>query len=376
MIHWFVIAFFAVSFLVYGYLYFTKVRPIVKSPFLRLLLISLILIAIPFPVWVRIADRYLDPSTSKIIAFILLSWLGFIIYLFFFCLIFDILSLLFKLLFRRRLFNPKKIFFFSFILSLLFSIYSYTETLGLEVIKLEFRTDKLPPQVKKIKILHISDLHLGPLLGEEKIHLIKTVWEKETPDIIVNTGDLVDGNMRNRYHLAQMLSSLTAPLGKYAVLGNHEYYRGWKEASAFIEKAGFILLRNQAIKLNEGLIIIGLDDEDCKYARACVPDFDIDRFLNNLNTKNSFILVLKHQPKIKREMIGKFDLMLSGHTHGGLYRYVGSFVVRLFYETNKGLKYLGNGSYLFVSKGVGTGGPPMRFLSPPDVAIIEIINQR
>lgn len=332
--------------------------------------------AIPFPVWVRLADKYLDPFTTKIIAFILLSWLGFILYLFFFCLIFDTLSLLFKLLFRRKLFNSKKIFFFSFILSLIFSIYSYTETLGLEVIKLEFRTNKLPPHVKKIKILHLSDLHLGPLLGEEKIHLIKTVWEREKPDIIVNTGDLVDGNMRNRYHLAQMLRTLTAPLGKYAILGNHEYYRGWKEASDFIEKAGFTLLKNQAIILNKGLVIIGLDDEDCKYVKVCGSDFDPDRFLNNFLPKDNFILVLKHQPKVKKEILGRFDLMLSGHTHGGLYRYVGSFIVKLFYETDKGLKYLGNGSYLFVSKGVGTGGPPMRFLSPPDVAIIEIINQR
>ncbi|WP_240702801.1 metallophosphoesterase [Thermodesulfobacterium sp. TA1] len=321
------------------------------------------------PVFIRWADRFLEPIFSKWIAFVVLIWIGFVFYLFFFCVVFDLI----RLIFRWKSLTSKKVLLGALALALGFSVYSYYETLGLEVIRLQVKTDKLPSHIEQVKIMQVSDLHLGPLLGKEKIELVKKVWEREKPDLILETGDLVDGNMRKKDYLAEELAKITAPLGKYAIMGNHEYYRGWREASEFIERSGFKLLKDQVEVVGGFLVIAGLDDKDCRYAKACTTDFDEIAFLSKL-PRDKFVLVLKHQPLVKKETLGYFDLMLSGHTHGGLYRPIGSFLVRFLYETDRGLKYLGKGSYLFVSKGVGTGGPPMRFLTPPDVVIIELIN--
>ncbi len=366
---WFILVFFTVSSLIYFYLYLTKIRPLVKRRNLRKFFVFLFSLLVFSPLLIRYADQYLDPLFSKWLAFLVLIWIGFVLYLCVFCVVFDLI----KIVFRWEALTSKKILLGAVPLALGFSAYSYYETLGLEVIRLQIRTDKLPLQVSQVKIMQISDLHLGPFLGQEKIELVKKVWEKEKPDLIVNTGDLVDGNMRKKDHLAEKLAKITTPFGKYAVMGNHEYYRGWKQALEFIEKSGFKVLKDESEVVGSFLVLVGLDDRDCRYYKACSSGFDENTFLCKI-PRDKFVLVLKHQPVVQKETIGCFDLMLSGHTHGGLYKGIGSFLVKLLYETDRGLKYLGKGAYLFVSKGVGTGGPPMRFLTPPDVVIIELIN--
>jgi len=330
------------------------------------------LILISSPAFLRYADKYASSQVSYLVALFVLFWMGISIYLVFFSLVWDTFKWFAQKIFNYQ-FSKNKEIFFLFFLSLVFSIYSYLETKNLEEIHIKFKTCKLPEGVNKIKILQISDLHLGPLMGMDKISLVKEVWEKEKPDLVVSTGDLVDGNMGEKDELAEKLKKLKAPLGKYAILGNHEYYKGWKQAIYFTQKAGFKLLRDEIINVGNILYIVGTDDKTCKYFNVCNSNFDEVSILRKI-PKDKFILLLKHQPEIRKEAIGLFDLMLSGHTHGGLYKFLGAHFMKKIYETDRGLKYLGEGSYLFVSKGVGTGGPPMRFLTPPDVAIIELIN--
>lgn len=353
------------------YVFYIKISPLLPEKIKKFLPL-LMLILIVSPVFMRYADKYASSQVAYVVALMVLLWMGFLIYLVFFSLLWDIFRLFTKRFFLKNLCKKKEISLL-FLVSLFFSVYSYLETKKLEVVHIKIETCKLPEKIKRLKILQISDLHLGPLMGLDKINLVKEVWEREKPDLVVSTGDLVDGNMRKKDKYAEKLKELKAPLGKYAILGNHEYYRGVEQAIEFTERAGFILLRNKAINVKNILYIAGLDDKTCRFFNACDKTFDEAEFLKEL-PKEKFILLLKHQPEIKKEATGLFDLMLSGHTHGGLYKYVGSFIMQKFYETDRGLKYLGKGSYLFVSKGVGTGGPPMRFLTPPDVAVIELLN--
>ncbi|PMP97854.1 MAG: metallophosphoesterase [Thermodesulfobacterium geofontis] len=368
---WFLLIFFSFYTLMHIYIFHTKIRPILPEK-LRKFLPLLMLILIISPVFMRYADTYASSQMSYVVALMVLLWMGFLIYLVFFSLLWDTFKVFVKRVFLKNPSKGKDVYIL-LLISLFFSIYSYLETKKLEVIHIKVETCKIPEGIKKLKILQISDLHLGPLMGIDKINLIKEVREKEKPDIVVSTGDLVDGNMGKRNEYAEKLKELKAPLGIYAILGNHEYYRGVKQAIEFIEKAGFTLLRNEVIDVKNILYIVGLDDKTCKFFSACDIAFDEVKFLEKI-PQDRFVLILKHQPKIKKEAIGLFDLMLSGHTHGGLYKYVGAFIMQKIYETDRGLKPLGKGSYLFVSKGVGTGGPPMRFLIPPDVAVIEILN--
>ena len=236
-------------------------------------------------------------------------------------------------------------------------------------------TDKLPENIQRLKVLHISDMHLGPVMGMDKIRLVLEVYERKKPDLVVSTGDLVDGNMRDKLHLADALSEMKPPLGKYAVLGNHEYYRGLEQAIDFTQRAGFRLLRGDLAQIREvNLTVVGIDDDYCRFFKKCQGTLS-DRELLEKANPNSFVLYLKHKPRLQEGAERLFDLMLSGHTHGGVYYPVGKLILTRLFISDRGFHRLGD-SYLYISKGVGTGGPPMRLFSPPDVAVIEIVNRR
>ncbi|AAC07116.1 metallophosphoesterase [Aquifex aeolicus] len=254
-------------------------------------------------------------------------------------------------------------------IAVLLGAYSHLETYFLRVEKYTIETEKLPKGTE-IKIMNASDMHLGPVMREDRVEMVKRVYEREKPDILVATGDTVDGNMKNLDYLAQMLAELNPPLGKFAVLGNHEYYVGLNQSLDFLRKAGFRVLRGEAVEINNFLVIAGVDDSDGKRLgyRVFTDELEV---LKNVDTKK-YVILLKHKPRIKREAIKYVDLVLSGHTHGGVLFFVGYTILRLIFETDRGIKELAPGKYIIVSKGVGTGGPPMRLLSPPDVVIVTI----
>lgn len=341
--------FFSVFGLMHIYLY--RRLPLKRGP-LRILLLALFV----SPVSMRLADRYLSPDIAFFTGFIALFWMGFLLY-------FVVIDLLIRWKFKSPL--------YSLILTLLLSIYSYYETFRPEIYYITIFTPKLPEEYR-IRILHITDIHLGPVMGLDRIEMIRKAVEIFKPDLIVSTGDLVDGNMRDKAYLARALLELEAPLGKYAVVGNHEYYRGIERAIEFTRASGFEVLRGDLREINEKLIIAGLDDDDCRFFGACRGPLSPKELLSSL-PEDRYVILLKHKPRIERDGPPLFDLMLSGHTHGGLYYPVGRWLLKwIFNFEYPGLKKLEESRYIFVSKGLGTGGPPMRFLTPPDMAIIEL----
>ena len=91
-------------------------------------------------------------------------------------------------------------------------------------------------------------------------------------------------------------------------------------------------------------------------------------------TPGKIDIFLKHQPRIEKNSVGKFDIQLSGHTHNGQV-FPFNLIVGMMYKYMHGMFYLGNGSYLYVSRGTGTWGPPVRFLSPPEITVIDFIKK-
>lgn len=345
----FITIFFTLFLLMHLYFYQRLPR---KNLYIKLLLLGLFL----SPIFIRLSDQHLSPKLTFLIGFCSLFWMGFLLY-------FVVIDLVLRLFIKRP--------HLSLILAFLLSIYSYVETLTPEVHYITIYSPKIPPG-KSLKILHISDLHLGPVMGLDKVSLVKRAQEIYKPDLIVSTGDLVDGNMKNRAFLAKALREIEAPFGKYAVLGNHEYYRGLEPAIAFTEASGFMLLKGDFFYVTPYIILVGLDDDDCQYFGKCKGSLKAVDLFKSL-PRDKFILLLKHKPKIEPEAIGLFDLMLSGHTHGGLYYPIGKWLLKFLLDLEyPGFHVLSPSGYLFVSKGLGTGGPPMRFLTPPDLAIIEL----
>ena len=358
-----VLLFVSIFLIIYGTINFIFYRAYTKAYKKGKLLLGIYLLIQTFlPVIWRILDRSGFTAISPILAFTSLVWMGFVIYFFISYLIIKLIS--FKLSFDR------KIFFLScLIISSILSIYSYIETLNPETLHYIIRTNKLP-EGKKLRILHTSDLHLGPLMREYRINIVREAFERYKPHILVVTGDFVDGNMKDLMYLADMLSTMKPPLGKYSVTGNHEFYVGYEQAIEFMRKAGFRVLRGEHVDLGY-VIIAGVDDDEGlrRNSKALTEE---DEVLRDIDT-SKFVILLKHKPIVNRKIIDKIDLQLSGHTHGGVLFFIGYLVLDFMFETNRGIKEIGNNKYIIVSKGVGTGGPPMRLLSPPDVVIVDIV---
>jgi predicted MPP superfamily phosphohydrolase len=189
------------------------------------------------------------------------------------------------------------------------------------------------------------------------------------PDIFIVTGDLVDAQINHLTGLADLLREVNPPYGKYAITGNHEYYAGLGKALDFTRNAGFTVLRNEAMKAGP-IMIAGVDDRTGVQLKQGKPVSEL-ALLGGL-PRDTFRLFLKHQPRIDPATIGLFDLQLSGHTHRGQI-FPFTYLTRLTFPLNAGRYDLGSGSVLYVSRGTGTWGPPIRFLAPPEVTVIELI---
>ena len=195
------------------------------------------------------------------------------------------------------------------------------------------------------------------------------ILEEEKPDILVATGDLVDGMAPHLNHLSGLISARDFPLGKFAITGNHEFYAGLEGSIDFHQSSGFRMLRQEAVEVGEHLLIAGVDDPAGIYRgggsmldeNAALPE-ETDRF----------VLLLKHQPEAAPGSLGRFDLQLSGHTHKGqIYPFY--HLVKRRYPMIAGLYDVGKGSQVYVNRGTGTWGPPLRFFSPPEVTIIKLV---
>lgn len=269
-----------------------------------------------------------------------------------------------------------KAFLIPLIHSIALTTYGYFKAKTLPVERLTVETSKLPEGVNRLKVAHVSDLHLGMINREERLNKVLKVIESEMPDLIVSTGDLLDAEVNHIDYLTERLGRVSARLGKFAVTGNHEFYGGIKHSIEFLKGAGFTVLRGEGVKVENVINIAGVDDPTGRHSKLLGsgiyrPEKEI---LSKLPSR-VFTLLLKHRPSIDKSAIGLFDLQLSGHAHKGQIFPIG-IVTRLIYHTHAGYSRLSNGSAIYVSRGAGTAGPPIRFMSPPEVTIIEIVSTK
>jgi predicted MPP superfamily phosphohydrolase len=263
-------------------------------------------------------------------------------------------------------------FYLPLLLSFLIFAYGYFEAREIRTGRLTVKTGKLPPGVDRLRVVQISDVHLGLIVREERLSLILEKVRAEAPDILVSTGDLVDGQIDDLTRVAGLLRGIEARYGKYAVTGNHEYYAGLEEALAITGLAGFRVLRDEAVTVAGMINIAGVDYPSRQGTRRGAGA-DEKALLSGLPA-DRFTLLLKHAPHVGRGSPGRFDLQLSGHTHmGQIFPF--SLMTRIRYPRIAGYYGLENGSGLYVSRGSGTWGPPIRFLAPPEVTVVDLVRE-
>jgi hypothetical protein len=350
----------------------------VKSVFpfstnVEIFIVALMIILIFAPLLVRILEsRHLD-MLARITAYAGYLWMAFIFLFFFLSVSFDILHLVYKFLPFATTSVPlgKIALCLAVFLSLVLVVYGFIDAYRVRVVNLEVQTDQVLPGNGKIRIVQISDVHVGLIVQERKIKLVLDKVKEANPDILVSTGDLLDGELDNVMPLADLFAEIKPKLGKYAITGNHEFYAGIENSLAFTRRAGFEMLRDE-VKQVAGINIIGVDDITGRRFGTIRESSQIAKPLPPIN-KGGFVLLLKHQPVVNDN--DKFNLQLSGHTHGGQlipFR----LITHLFFPQDYGFYSLDNNRSLYVSRGTGTWGPPVRVFAPPEITVIDLIGKK
>ena len=368
-------------FLVYGgaHLYlFAKIKGAFHlSTGANVALIILIVIMILAPIVVRTSERYGYEALARFMSYAGYIWMGVLFLFFVSSLLFDLYRLLTytgTLILRRDLSHLVPVPLYTFIIPVLISlginIYGYFEAKNIRIEKITIQSSKIPEAVGRIRIVQMSDVHIGLIVRDERLQRIVEEIKKADPDILVATGDLLDGQINHLEEPLAILRAINPRYGKFAITGNHEFFAGMDQALAFIKDAGFVVLRGEGLNVAGMINIAGVDDPTgVRFGLA--RQVSERKMLSELAGRY-FTLFLKHQPVIDNDAVGYFDLQLSGHTHGGQI-FPFNFVTKRFYPLDRGFFNLSNHSRLYVSRGAGTWGPPVRFLSPPEIAVIDLI---
>ena len=233
---------------------------------------------------------------------------------------------------------------------------------GIQIKQLDVKLRGLPQQLAGFRLVQISDVHVGPLLRKDWVaHIVEQIRQL-APDLVAITGDLVDGRVHElREHVAP-LARIEARRGVYFVTGNHEYYSGVEEWYAHLPSLGVRPLRNERVEVAPGLELAGIEDP------TGAPD--LAAALHGRDPEGALVL-LAHQPRQFAEAAKRgVPLTLSGHTHGGQI-WPFSWLVALAQPYLAGLHRRGE-SQLYVSRGTGFWGPPMRVFAPAEITLLRL----
>jgi predicted MPP superfamily phosphohydrolase len=328
---------------------------------------------------IRTLERHDLELTARTLSWVTYLWMAAIFLFFCGSLAFDLANLLLRVpawlgiqsAFIRPL-PARFTFAVSLALSLLICVYGYFDAQNIRTERLVIETDRLPKGVDRFTIAQISDVHLGLIIRCDRLVTILEKVQAVKPDLFVVTGDLVDAQINHLSGLRELLQEIKPRYGKYAITGNHEYYAGLDTAVEFIRQSGFTMLRGEARDIGP-IVIAGVDDRAAIQTRTGTPAADREALAGTDRSKK-FILFLKHQPHPDADAIGMYDLMLSGHTHKGQI-WPFTYFSRRAHPLHAGRYDIGKGSIVYTSRGTGTWGPPIRFLSPPEVTVIELVRK-
>jgi predicted MPP superfamily phosphohydrolase len=353
---------------------FARARNIFLLPgAVQIIVAVLLVLLILAPVLVRVAESLHLEALAKAIAYIGYLWMAFVFLFFLMSISFDIIRYLTSFFYSDAKSIPLKTIFFgvAVFLSFVLVVYGFFDAQRIRVKKLEVKTEHFLPNNGSLRIVQISDVHVGLIIRGARLQTLLDIVRQTNPDILVSTGDLLDGELDNVMPESEKFISIKPPFGKYAIMGNHEYYAGINRSLEFTQKAGFDVLRDE-VKHVAGINIFGADDITAARIGLQKDKRAFDELLSS-SYGQEFVLLLKHQPFVNQKE--NFNLQLSGHTHGGQI-FPFRLITRLFFENNYGYYELGKNRLLYVSRGTGTWGPPVRIFAPPEITIIDIIGKK
>ncbi|MEQ4715823.1 metallophosphoesterase [Nonomuraea sp. B19D2] len=251
--------------------------------------------------------------------------------------------------------------------------YGMTSALGDPVIeRVKVALPKLDARLSGLRFAVVSDIHLGPLTGRGHTERIVRMINGLEADVVAIVGDLVDGSVAQLGALAQPLKSLESRYGAYFVTGNHEYFApsGPMEWIEELDQLGVRSLRNERVEIKHQGAVLDLAGVNDLNGESAGDGPDFDKALGGRDTGRSTVL-LAHQPlQVEQAARHGVDLQLSGHTHGGQIVPF-NFVVGLQQPVVSGLATV-DGVQVYVTRGAGFWGPPVRVGAPPEITMLEL----
>jgi predicted MPP superfamily phosphohydrolase len=240
------------------------------------------------------------------------------------------------------------------------------------VVRLELPVEKPFPGGRPLHITMVSDVHLGTLIGKRKAEKLVSMINAGKPDLILFAGDLVDEDIAPviRKDVGVSLLKLKAPLGVYAITGNHEYIGGVEKAVRYLSDHNIRYLRDTVECIGGGIYLVGREDKD-RERFSGKPRKALGELLSGID-RSLPVILLDHQPFNLEKAAGQgIDLQLSGHTHHGQV-WPFNYITKAMYSISWGYRKIGH-THFYVSCGFGTWGPPIRLGNRPEIVQITLI---
>ncbi len=238
------------------------------------------------------------------------------------------------------------------------------------IVKIESVEIKIKDLKQPYKIAQLSDIHVGGLIGADFIRNMVERVNQLNPDIVVITGDLVDVEVDTIADALEEFKGLNSKYGTYFIVGNHEYFHNITKIIERVKSLGIRVLENENVYIGEegrGFNLVGVYDTIGYRVKHHIPD--LNKAL--LGLKSSPTVLLAHQPRYIEVVTDSVDLVLSGHTHGGQI-YPFKFLVSLVQPYISGLHQHNQDLQIYVNKGTGFWGPPMRLGASSEITEITL----
>lgn len=373
--------FLSIFFLLYGSIHFyafLRVRAGVHLHAGAALVLAVFMLLMLFaPILVRILENNGMERWAIVLSQLGYLWMGLLFFFFVVSILVDfysafahITNLVSSRFFSFPIPSARKMFLIPLLVSSVIFVYGYREALTIRTERITIASERVPADVGKMKIVQISDVHIGLMVRGERLRNILERVKAEQCDLLISTGDLLDGQTDRIRECVKDLKDIRPKYGKLAIMGNHEYYSGFRQAQSFFKNTDFTLLRGDSQVVAGFLNVVGFDDpagQAWGLYREMPPN--IRAQLSNQH----FTLFLKHRPVVENHS-GPFDLQLSGHTHQGQI-FPFHYMIKLIFPRYGGFYPLPGNSHLYVNRGAGTWGPPIRFIAPPEITVIELIKK-
>lgn len=330
----------------------------------------------------RVLERYWTSPLSDLLVWMGSFWIGAVVYFFIAAVCLDLV----------RLMNRLVPFLPSFIVAN-YSQVKYVTCAGVigvvavllvaghvnaqlvRVASIDLRIGKKAVGMEVLNLVVASDIHLGTIVGRNRLDGIVDRINSLNPDVVLLPGDIVDEDLGPviKQNLGESLANIRARYGVFAVTGNHEYIGGVEKACAYLTDHQVIMLRDEAVRMNGSFFLVGREDRSVNGYRGKRRK-SLEELMAGVDRTRPVIL-MDHQPFQLSEAVSQgIDLQLSGHTHHGQLWPI-NYIIQAVYELGWGYRKIGN-THVYVSNGVGTWGPPVRIGNRPEIQNIRLILQQ